>query len=583
MSEVRGHLVGQSKEEIQYMLFHKLNAAPLLSNSAEGQFYYNTVAKTLVIRDNVTWKYTPNIGSTTLDSNVLLIGDGVLIKEIPSPANISFVKVNTSSVASTQQYIGLADLNPLLYTTSISEPGVNTRFATEKAIVDYVTNEINALTFSPAGSNRQIQWNDNGAFGATSKLTYTENLVDVFSSLTTASLNIISTDVGVFAPKIRLYTPLMKAGFSILDDGVYISSEDGTISFQMYHSGTATSGTPLSLVFGGNTDTRTLIQSTITSISSTDITLSGGTASKFLYLDSNKKITYVDIPSGYVSSVTDGIFDLDITAGVLTISPYVNKAEGCFYSERDSGSPSHTVNLLYDGALWATELYDGDLRVMTSHGNQIANGSYHALANSSHNGFLKALPAVNPTTYYLRGDNTWVATSTLNYWQRVGTVLKPVNTTDSVELSVGAAVGVTSASTLIPFWALNSTSTLNSTEIGLLLTRVVSSGTPAAGFGTILKFSASNSIRDTETSGYIINKWTTATDASETSSFEFWLRNGGASIAKKAEITGDGKLILSTLTLSGLSTYADNTAALAGGLTAGMIYKTSSGVVMVTY
>lgn len=582
MSEVRGHLVGQSKEEIQYMLFHKLNAAPLLSNSAEGQFYYNTVAKTLVIRDNVTWKYTPNIGSTTLDSNVLLIGDGVLIKEIPSPANISFVKVNTSSVASTQQYIGLADLNPLLYTTSISEPGVNTRFATEKAIVDYVTNEINALTFSPAGSNRQIQWNDSGAFGATSKLTYTENLVDVFSSLTTASLNIISTDVGVFAPKIRLYTPLMKAGFSILDDGVYISSEDGTISFQMYHSGTATSGTPLSLVFGGNTDTRTLIQSTITSISSTDITLSGGTASKFLYLDANKKITYVDIPSGYVSSVTDGIFDLDITAGALTVTPYVNKTEGCFYSERDSGSPSHAVNLLYDGALWATELYDGDLRVMTSHGNQAANGSYHALANSSHNGFLKALPAVNPTTYYLRGDNTWVATSTLNYWQRVGTTISPATSGDKLDISSGSATGIASTSTSLPAWFLNSNSAVNTTDNALMLTRYVGAGTPTTDFGTAIGFTLYNSIRTNINSGRIINKWSTATSGAESSKFEWWLTSGGT-FAKKMELTHDGRLTLSTLTLSGLSTYADNTAALAGGLTAGMIYKTSSGVVMVTY
>ena len=33
----------------------------------------------------------------------------------------------------------------------------------------------------------------------------------------------------------------------------------------------------------------------------------------------------------------------------------------------------------------------------------------------------------------------------------------------------------------------------------------------------------------------------------------------------------------------GLQTYADNTAALAGGLVAGQLYRTSTGVVMVVY
>jgi hypothetical protein len=39
----------------------------------------------------------------------------------------------------------------------------------------------------------------------------------------------------------------------------------------------------------------------------------------------------------------------------------------------------------------------------------------------------------------------------------------------------------------------------------------------------------------------------------------------------------------SKLQVVGLPTYADNTAALAGGLTAGAFYRTSTGVLMVTY
>lgn len=54
-------------------------------------------------------------------------------------------------------------------------------------------------------------------------------------------------------------------------------------------------------------------------------------------------------------------------------------------------------------------------------------------------------------------------------------------------------------------------------------------------------------------------------------------------------LKGDGKVGIGTTTptsklqVVGLPTYADNTAALAGGLTSGAFYRTSTGVLMVTY
>jgi hypothetical protein len=47
--------------------------------------------------------------------------------------------------------------------------------------------------------------------------------------------------------------------------------------------------------------------------------------------------------------------------------------------------------------------------------------------------------------------------------------------------------------------------------------------------------------------------------------------------------TGAARVRAGTLTLSNLPVYADNAAALGGGLTAGQVYRTSTGVLMVTY
>lgn len=41
--------------------------------------------------------------------------------------------------------------------------------------------------------------------------------------------------------------------------------------------------------------------------------------------------------------------------------------------------------------------------------------------------------------------------------------------------------------------------------------------------------------------------------------------------------------VVETIKAKSLSTYADNTTALAGGLVAGQFYKTSTGVLMVVY
>lgn len=65
--------------------------------------------------------------------------------------------------------------------------------------------------------------------------------------------------------------------------------------------------------------------------------------------------------------------------------------------------------------------------------------------------------------------------------------------------------------------------------------------------------------------------------------------NGTTTPTEKLFITGDGKIGIGTgsptsiLHVVGLPVYADNTAATAGGLTAGAFYRTSTGVLMVRY
>lgn len=64
---------------------------------------------------------------------------------------------------------------------------------------------------------------------------------------------------------------------------------------------------------------------------------------------------------------------------------------------------------------------------------------------------------------------------------------------------------------------------------------------------------------------------------------------GPVTAAAKFRVTYDGKMGVGTLTptsalhVVGLPTYADNAAAITGGMTAGAFYRTATGVVMVTY
>lgn len=552
------HITGNGHQELQFMLLHKLASNPVAGH--EAQFYYNTVDKVFEIYDT-TWKYIPKVVTAFTDQQ-LVVGNGYTLAPINAPVNTSFVRVDKASVASTQEFITFEDILVSDYTTTITAPGVNTRFVTEKAIVDYVTTLISAIpTTGAAGTNTQIQYNNVGAFGADSNFLWNKN-THILSALGT----------NAYPPQLYLNNQLFLTGtittltLSVIDEGTHVISSGGIFL-------DAVSNVEINALYSVIIDTPS-------------ITINQGTPSTWLTLDAGKNLTYSTFPTSFINDVTPGIFNLGVLAGIdgntLFLSPYTISTIGKF-DDSVTTPISVTTTLNYNGIFRSTQLFEGSTRVMTSHGNQAANGSLHAVVNSTHAGFAPTLPASLGVNYYLRGDAAWASTVDLNYWKRVGTILSPVTANDTISISTTSGTpcaALTSSTT--PAWFLNSNSSLNTVKQALLLTHMVSSGTPTTGFGVSVDFTLYNSIRTNVISGYIKNQWTVATTSAETSSFEWWLVNS-AVMAKKMELTGAGELIITNQKITGLAVYADNVEALAGGLVAGQLYRTGTGGLMITY
>lgn len=311
------------------------------------------------------------------------------------------------------------------------------------------------------------------------------------------------------------------------------------------------------------------------------------------------------------------MWDLDTTAGVLTISPYIIRTKGAFYTDYITpAEPNNAGDILsFNGVFRATRLFEGLTRVMTVHGAQTSDGTMHSLSTTTNAGFLLALPAISPTTRYLRGDNTWANVADINFWKRVSTTISPTTANDILSVSsnvAGASITGTgtigtgvygqstsaaavqgSSDTGIGVYGIsqgdvggrfhrNSTS-LNTSLETLKISRDTT-GTAANGIGAYTSYYIESSGGILRNAGQIHCILTNATNASEASSFEWWLADYTTDgVGKRMSLTHQGKLNINSLTINNLLTYADNTAALAGGLTAGMVYRTSTGVLMITY
>jgi hypothetical protein len=137
----------------------------------------------------------------------------------------------------------------------------------------------------------------------------------------------------------------------------------------------------------------------------------------------------------------------------------------------------------------------------------------------------------------------------------------------SLLLNTGMSTGTGTNSVVLSTVASHGTGTTNYTATEKM--RVDGAG--------VMTFSNESSNTAVRTTAVINPSWTTSTDATRTSKLSFSTVNSGTT-GTAMELLGNG-----TPVFPALQVYADNTAALAGGLTAGMVYRTATGVLMVTY
>lgn len=439
---LKDDLLGFGRSQLKYMLFHNTTLADLTAYTyKKGLFFYDTDNNSLeVIHDPTSdWRTTLNIISknnplydVNIDpTNRLLIGSTAYGSvEGYNPITGGFVTVDADGLPSTQQYVRFEDIEPTDYTTVITAPGVDTRFATEKAIVDYVA----AVTFS--AQDNILDWDGTkylpfatkkGADpgypyfytnnGITSPSFSSNNLLldgtmyaSAFKAQSGSGTSV--KQINVAANVLTMYATVVGNSYAGVMDIV-----SGT--YRIYSQNAAGNCLPIQIgsasVWPIQNDEYITIDDAnqLFNINMTTVRLNKGTALKYLYLDASKNITYVDAPSGSNPiSVTDGIFNLDLTGDVLTVSAFSSASPGVFYNTNilniTSDPPTSALNVLnYNGAFRTTLLYEGDKRVMTEHGEQLSDGSFHTLSNQFNAGFMPALPSENGDTKFLRGDGTW--------------------------------------------------------------------------------------------------------------------------------------------------------------------------------
>jgi len=199
-----------------------------------------------------------------------------------------------------------------------------------------------------------------------------------------------------------------------------------------------------------------------------------------------------------VTGVTDGIFNLDVSAGLLTVTPYIAQTSAAFDSS--STNPVGTTRLNYNGYFYATRL------------NARAS-DYAIIANATGAGGVA--------------------------------VLAQADTITSIALSGASSLGIgvyglTVDGLAFKYQSIHATNN-DAYKLGQYV-RVPGVAT-LSGIGMYNSYSIQNANLTVVESGRIYNKLTTTTHFSEVSSFEWWLVNAGV-LAKKMELKGSGQLLL---------------------------------------
>lgn len=434
---LKDDLLGFGRSQLKYMLFHNSTLADLDEYSyRKGLFFYDTDLDSLeFIKDNLTgWHSAISMVSSNNPSFVSDndIADRFLIgtKDYSvargfNPGVAGFLVIDGNGYPTSQTKILFEDIESTDYTTVITAPGLDTRFATEKAIVDYVT----AATFS--AQDNILDWDGTKYAPYSAKIGSNPGYAYFFTGTTTfpSYNNVLNIDAYLRTANIQVrqgnvqYSIIDPTYFSVTNSGYTNKFEVDTIDIQGRIFGTVISNSrslPIRIgsksIVGAENAESILIDdyNQLFNIDMTTVRLNKGTAEKYLYLDANKNITYVDAPSGGVTP-TDDILNWDTDA----YTPYTSKTASALYTGITAPNAVATV-LNYDGILRATQLYEGATRVMTTHGSWAANGSLHAVTTSSHAGFCPQLPVFSPAIdrQFLRADGTWVNIDIDSAWTR---------------------------------------------------------------------------------------------------------------------------------------------------------------------
>lgn len=469
---LKDDLLGFGRSQLKYMLFHNSTLADLDEYSyRKGLFFYDTDLDSLeFIKDNLTgWHSAISMISSNNPSFISDddIADRFLIgaKQYSvargfNPGIAGFLVIDEDGYPTSQSKILFEDIEPTDYTTVITAPGLDTRFATEKAIVDYVATQ--AVT----PQNNILNWNGTRYLPYTNKLGSNPGYAYFYSSAVYPTFdNILNLDgtFRAYSLSARIastsYAQLLSSGSLILYDfsnTFTISTNANETAITSIKSGVHTPIYFGQTVLNDGTGFTLDIANNLLKLNTTTIRINSGTVNKYLYLDESKNITYVDAPSGGVTPV-DNIFDWDTNA----YKPYTSKIASAFYTGITVPDAIATV-LNYDGVFRATQLYEGAARVMTTHGNWTANGTLHAVTTTAHAGFCPQLPLFNPfiDKQFLRADGTWANIDSVSAWIRNTSELAVVPTT------ITDAVMIRSTSNLGTL-TLGETSTLESIVFGI--------------------------------------------------------------------------------------------------------------------
>jgi len=571
---LKDDLLGFGRSQLKYLLFHNTTLAGLTAYThKKGLFFYDTGLDSVEILKNNGTRWTsaitmissndPTGYATNHDVEDRLVVGSKLYAEVTgfNPGVAGFLTIDVDGYPLSQAKITFEDILSSDYTTVITAPGVDTRFATEKAIVDYVTSVLvtpqdnildwDGTKYLPFAAKKGVNpvypyfYTNNGLDAPTfSNILMLDGILYATRYNTQSGSGATLRSATVQPSYLQLYT----AGGTPVTSSFTIDVQSGISRLYSQKAG----GECIPIQIGSASIAPIQNDEYITiddfnqlfNINMTTVRLNKGTINKYLYLDASKNITYVDAPAGGVTPV-DNILDWNTDS----YRPYTAKTASAFYTGFTVPDAVATV-LNYDGIFRATQMFEGNVRVMTTHGNWTANGSLHAVTTTSHAGFCPKLPLVGSTTTFLRADGTW--TDPMTYWDRTGTLLTPKTPNDFVHINSS-----TSCSLGDSVFKVKSTSTDATTPVvtigketqpgesythSLLDLILTCSGAPTdvTGIGNAITFyglqSNDSSAETSRIAGMFVNRVIESASASFTTGFEWWVNNIGASLIKRMEL-----------------------------------------------